>query len=473
MKIKMFFALVLSVALILISAVPALANSAQTHWQGVSALGTLMTEKDCPVVVEHELLTFNLQNFPPNYYNREAYDYSGSVTARYTFVNPAEYAIKATLAFPFGAYPSYIHDYYYNPDISDYNDKPYSNTDRYDITVNGNEVEKQLRHTYISSDYSNSDLEKISDTYITDSFYRPDLTVTKYSYKAQGITKENSAYASFALNADDSKTKILMQPNSGHDYHDGNPTAGTWVDNGTEIAVYAIGEPYKAAPSFTVYESGAEENVTNGEIILISTETMTYEDLVFTNYDETRGISKVDWYNAVVEMHIRANADSGRMIDSGAMLTLSRDSLMRWYIYELSFEPGETLVNEVTVPIYPDIDESYEPAVYDYTYLLSPAKTWKSFGNLDVVINTPYHIVESNIELKKDAEGVYTVSLNGLPDSELDFTLSESEAPEKIKHGYFLPIEMIISFSIIASVIAVIIVASVLIRKKFMKKTEN
>lgn len=473
MKIKMFLAFVLSVVLILIPSMPVSANSAQTHWQGVSALGTLIAEKDCPVVVEHELLTFNLQNFPPNYYNKEEYDYSGCVTASYTFKNPADYSVKATLAFPFGTYPSYIHEYYYNPDIADYNDKPYSDTDKYGITVNGNEVEKQLRHTYISSDYSNSDLDKIKDTYKEDAFFYPDLTVTKYSYKAQGITKENSAYASFALNADESKTKTLMQPCNGYDYHDGKPTAGTWVDNSTEIVVYAIGEPYKTAPLFTVYESGAEEKVTNGEVVLVSTETMTYEDLVFTNFEESRSISRVDWYNAILDMHIKAKEDLGRMIDFGSMFSLSRDSLMRWYIYELSFEPGETLINEVTVPIYPDIDESYEPAVYDYTYLLSPAKTWKNFGNLDVVINTPYHIVESNIEFKKDAEGVYSLSLDGLPDSELEFTLSESESPEKIKSGYFLPIEMIISFSVIAAVVAVMIIAAVLIRKKIKKKTEK
>jgi len=474
MKIKMFFALALSFVLVLFSSVPVSANSAQTYWQGVSASGALISEDECPIVVEHELLTFDLQNFPPNYYDRETFDYNGSVTAKYTFKNPADYKVTATLAFPFGTYPSYIHDYYYNSEIPEYNDKPFIDTEKYAVTVNGEEIEKQLRHTYISSDYSNSDLEKISDSYIADSFFRPDLTVTKYSYKAQGITKENSsAYASFRLNADESKTKTLMQPNSGYDYHDGKATAGTWVDNGTLITIFAIGEPYQIAPVFTVYDSGREETSVAGEIVLLSTETLTYEELVFTNYDETRGVSKVDWYNAIVDMQSSVNTESGMLLDGNAMLTLSRDSLMRWYIYEITLEPGETIVNEVKVPVYPDIDGNFEPAVYGYTYLLSPAKTWKSFGKLDIKVNTPYYMIESNNGLLAEKDGVYSVSLNGLPDGELNFKLSESENPEKISSGYFLPIEIIISFSVIAAVIVVITVAAVLIRKKIKRKTEN
>lgn len=474
MKVKSATVTALVLIIAFAACIPASANSAQTYWQGVSASGAIITDEECPIIVEHELLTFDLQDFPPKYYNSETHNYNGKVTAKYTFKNPADYKVTATLAFPFGAYPSYIPDDHYNPEFAQPENENFSDTDKYAITVNGEEIEKELRHTYIASNYSNSDLNKISDTYITDSFYRPDLTVTKYSYKAQGITKENgSAYASFPLNADASKTKTLMQPNSGYDYHDGAATAGTWVDNGTEIAIYAIGEPYKAAPVFTVYVSGAEEAVADGEIALISTETLTYEELVFTYYDETRGISRVDWYNAIVDMQRSVNIESGMLLEGSSMLTLSRDSLMRWYIYEITLEPGETLINEVTVPIYPDIDEDYEPPVYSYTYLLSPAKTWKSFGGIDVVFNTPYYMIESNTEETAKTEVGYTLSLDGLPDGELEFTLCASENPEKISRGYFLPVEMIISFSIIAAVIAVIIIAVILIRKKIKRKKEN
>ena len=36
---------------------PALANSAQTMWDGTDSTGAIITGQDCPIVVEHELLT--------------------------------------------------------------------------------------------------------------------------------------------------------------------------------------------------------------------------------------------------------------------------------------------------------------------------------------------------------------------------------------------------------------------------------
>lgn len=101
-----------SVVLLLMSsllAVPASANSAQSQWEGTNATGAIVTGEDCPIIVEHEKLTFDIGQFPEQHY-REVSDYlaySGSVTAEYTFYNPADYSVDATLVFPFGAIPDY------------------------------------------------------------------------------------------------------------------------------------------------------------------------------------------------------------------------------------------------------------------------------------------------------------------------------------------------------------------------------
>ena len=78
------------------------ANSAQTHWEGVDSAGAMVREDDSPIIVEKELLTFDIQAFPENYYrDLESYlAYSGKVTAEYSFYNPADYAVSATLLFP-------------------------------------------------------------------------------------------------------------------------------------------------------------------------------------------------------------------------------------------------------------------------------------------------------------------------------------------------------------------------------------
>ena len=80
------------------------ANSAQRHWSGTDSTGALVKDKNCPLVVDKELLTFDVQEFPKNYYNNieEFLAYTGKVTAEYTFRNPADYTVTATLVFPFG-----------------------------------------------------------------------------------------------------------------------------------------------------------------------------------------------------------------------------------------------------------------------------------------------------------------------------------------------------------------------------------
>lgn len=48
---------------------PTHANSAQRHWSGTDSTGALLKDKNCPLVVDKELLTFDVQEFPKNYYN--------------------------------------------------------------------------------------------------------------------------------------------------------------------------------------------------------------------------------------------------------------------------------------------------------------------------------------------------------------------------------------------------------------------
>ena len=123
---------------------------------------------------------------------------------------------------------------------------------------------------------------------------------------------------------------------------------------------------------------------------------------------------------------------------------------MQWYEYEITVGPGERIVNTVTAPIFPSINTRYNPTIYDYTYLLSPAQTWKSFGTLEIVVNTPYYITESSLEGFEKTEDGYKLTLDGLPDSELTFQLCSSENPEKPKtnifYGFFYIFAMIFSY---------------------------
>lgn len=66
--LMILLAVLLSASLLL---VPANANSAQSKWEGVDQSGAIIVYGDSPIVVEREVLTFDLQQFPQSYYRKE------------------------------------------------------------------------------------------------------------------------------------------------------------------------------------------------------------------------------------------------------------------------------------------------------------------------------------------------------------------------------------------------------------------
>lgn len=417
---------------------PVLANSAQTRWHGTDSTGSIILDEESPIIVEKELLTFDIEEFPESYYKEldDFLSYSGKVTAEYTFYNPAEYTVTATLAFPFGGVADYADLY------DDKKEKPLINvdTEKYDIKINGNIIDKQIRHTYMEYGAQfnlEEDLVKLHDGYMVDDFYNPNLTVTKYTYIAKDVDKEeyNAANAGFIV-SEDNNTKIYMENNSGGSVLDEGIMLTTWVDLKEEFSVYAIGEPFDEELNWKFYANGSCEDEIKGSMELISTESMTLKDFVLSKYNPESGVLDYDWYNAMITSFKRYEWANGAIHSSEITFDIS-GKLMRWYQYEISLEPKQRIVNTVTAPIYPSINSDYEPAIFEYTYLLSPAKTWKEFGNLDIIINTPFNLLENNIEGFEYINPGYELHLTGLPEGDLVFVLSSEDQPLYNRNNYF------------------------------------
>lgn len=193
------------------------ANSAQRHWSGTDSTGSLIKDKNCPLVVDREVLTFDVQEFPKNYYSsaEEFLAYTGKVTAEYTFRNPADYTVTATLVFPFGNLPhygEYIYDSYTGKHTAALE------TEKYGVKVNGEPIDVAVRHTLKGrgTPFSlDEDMPKLTDGYISDSFFRPDLPVWVQQYSVEGIDPENqAATAAFVLREDPTKTRVLWEEKS-------------------------------------------------------------------------------------------------------------------------------------------------------------------------------------------------------------------------------------------------------------------
>lgn len=293
-RVAAFITLLLVISMF---SVPALANSAQVHWRGTTSSGVIIIGDDCPIEVESERLVFEVKEFPQQYYYdaEEFLQYSGKVTAEYTFFNPADYTVNATLVFPFGNIPDY--GYLSDPDSEERFLK--TDTEKYDIMVDGAPIEKTLRHTlsYFGNQFGlEEDMSKLHDGYMNDPFYSPDMPVTRLYYRSSGVDLEtyHAATAAFVLSADPTKTKVLVEgQNGGRTLGDGVLIEG-WVNPDEMFVVNVIGEPLKEMPDWRFYENGACEKEIDGAMTLADTETVTLKELVFLEYEEDSGILEHD-----------------------------------------------------------------------------------------------------------------------------------------------------------------------------------
>lgn len=454
-KVIFAAAMTLVIALSAFAAVgggPAYANSAQRHWTGTNASGVGVREENCPLEVESEILIFDIQEFPSNYYSEENKldDYNARVTAEYRFYNPADYDVTATLAFPFGHAPDYINDEEFDEVAK-----------KYTVTVDGAAVETTLRFTDSDGNFNLSDLGKIRDDYGNEGFYKTDLPVTAYTFRFSGIDNQTYSAATAAIefkteNTD--KTKYIVDNANSYRSMTGSCRMGVSVGNGDKIVVYVLGENAEiTADRWTIYTNGGMEKTTAGTAALESTVTTTLADLVFENYDENGAITRVDYFNAVADKMARGEYGSGCVTDIPRRYEMS--GLLRWYEYEMTVPAGSRVVNTVTAPMFPGINANYSPAVYEYEYLLSPASTWAKFGTLEISINTPYYIYDYPIswfdkpEQDKQnwtkTENGYTRNFDALPDGELKFRLcSEDSAKEDSDFGKWVVLVILfIAFS--------------------------
>lgn len=214
-------------------------------------------------------------------------------------------------------------------------------------------------------------------------------------------------------------------------------------------------------PEWKFYENGSCEKEIEGTMILANTEVTTLKAFLLSEYNEKSGVLEHDWYNAAVEYLKRSEWEYGAVDGTEFQFDIS-EHLMRWYEYNITLEPGEKMVNTVTAPVYPSFNVAYEPPIYEYTYLLSPAQGWKSFGTLDIVVNTPYYMTESALDGFEHMNGSYICHFTGLPEGELTFTLcSEAEPAAPVYENHILPI-----FIMILAVVPIIVTVLVFIRRK-------
>lgn len=389
------------------------ANSGPTHYAGTTAAGVHVELEECPIEVVHENLTFDIPEFPREYYEDESAftDYQARVTAEYTLRNPTDADVTVELLFPFGIAPGYA---------------PYSRIlpEYCGITVDGAEIDLQLRHSLVwGSEFDMAeDSARLHDGFMEHGFYRPDMSVTVYTYRPRDVAVQDWIEARVRLDSDPARTKYILDPANSLRTESDHVVVGSSVRARDAVTLYVIGEAPGGELGWELYSNNEP---IEGNLECVDARQTTLKEILLSYRPEGSEVSDTDWYNAMVQMMDQSECAYG-YIDMNHFF-----GLMSWYEYELIIPAGGTVVNTVKAPIYPDINSGWEPPVYSYEYLLSPAKGWADFGTLDITVKTPYHMTQCNLDGFEKTEEGCALHLEGLPDRELVFVLSEARNPVK------------------------------------------
>jgi hypothetical protein len=136
-------------------------------------------------------------------------------------------------------------------------------------------------------------------------------------------------------------------------------------------------------------------------------------------------------------------------------------------LYTIDFPAGRMQNVTVRYEASTDMLTTFSQRTYSYTYLLSPASKWASFGKLDIELipgeNTP-KLAAASPELTEE-DGRYVAHLEALPDGELNFILAEDRTLSDILYGSAL-FFIVIPFVLALAAAAIIAVAVVTRRRK-------
>lgn len=410
--ITIFVAIIIIATVLVFPERVADANSAQRYFEGIDSSGAIVTMENCPIVVDKEDLDFYIY-YQGKSNSQGQYEQFGSVCATYTFRNPSENTINMDVVFPYG-----------------FKQESDSGKDECSVSVDGAQIAWRTRYTHI--DYYHFDIERdlssLSDDFVQDSFFATTQKVYKYTYSvsdtAQGLDLtfeydrnwERKVVCDFHSQREGNKQQIVMS------------TAGK-----PQLVFYVVGEDLDIAACDVTVIGGQK----GGHLSLVSRQEQTFGDeLAYVNRPADSDVLDIDWYNALANTF---NSLHDRTVINPLDFVISRYpefSLFRWCQYTLSIAPGQTIVNSVTVPLFPARNERYIPAVYEFIYYLSPATTWAGFKDLTVNIHTDGYLLNYAKKGFAKTDGGYTYHSDKLPDGELTFKICSEETQKSRNSGF-------------------------------------
>lgn len=398
------------------------ANSAPTYWEGYPYSEVLLVDDSSPISIINETLLFD---FSAKVKDRHSFTPSASVTAAYTMKNTSPSDRSVQMAF---SLVSSLSEFSVKDLTIESDGKPvaYQIYPAMDEVEQGYDSDQEFRYGGFNISTAELELQGI------DLNQKAQLI----RYRVKPVTGKDLRFE-VSFKVDPQKTRLI-----GKNFNMASYTEG----KGASIGAGIFGEQEQMMEILVLGEPGT-----------LKTEVLTQDgkkaDLSdFRLESEEMSVAPREY----LMDHIRRQLDSdiGNAIDDTQLLNLYLnrifyDGLVAGYSLMdevLSTSHADRIITLLYTVDFPadaektvrvgyvtggtmDRRETSMPK-YLYTYLLSPAKHWQSFGKLELEIRTPRdapYLIESTLPLELQGEQRYTAVLDGLPEQELQFTLYSKE----------------------------------------------
>ncbi len=410
---------ILTVAFLSIMTVPVCANSAPSYWEAYPYSEILAIDKSSPITVNKEYLIYDFSRVEvePENFSRTP---TAQVTAEYEMSNPTSQSMSVQMAFPLVSSLAKL-------DISNIKIKVDDVSIPFEIYPSIDEVNEsgssENGFRYDGFDISRGEVE----------YPGPNVNREGTLYRCSVQTDEEEPLNLEAcFNADSQKTRLIGKNFNSVSYTEGESTclgARFQKDNGREPEILILGED--SGLTFKVMTEDGKEADPKRYHLKISSDTVDIETYLLHEVDKSFGdvVEEIDdkqLMSIYMSQIWQQGLDTGYTFLEDVLSSIQMERVIT-LIYEVDFPADSTRIVRVGYQTDGTMDgrETKTPK-YSYTYLLSPAKNWAAFGELNIKIITPKEapfIINSSINFENNGQYLYSATLDGLPDSELDFTL--------------------------------------------------
>ena len=373
MKKKLFSYLTFLVFINIISSMFLLTNSVdakelmQTY--NNNTFYDLILRNNSSLILKNENIIFNITNDVKTTYENVS-DYKNIVSMDYTFYNDSPKDTNETfyLNMKKAKTISFKHFDYEKKDFIYLDDK-----ELYSVP------DGKYRYIYDDNYYS---IDDIKDTYTYSYFLNNNTNIYQYTLKVNKDDIKDVTYSS---------QSSVYEKLFGYKSYNIKENLCTYdfvlTENNTFTVYFINGYLDDFLTSLSVPFS---------DVSIIDNKTFKFEDLVFNYYDETKGVSKIDYSNAIYKKIDKYfyNCDNVRFFDI-------YDSLTCFYKLDINVKANSIYNLSITRPIYPLIETNYnydeDVNYYSYTYSYDSSMFKINKENVNVKVINDGYIIKSSL----------------------------------------------------------------------------